>query len=70
MCGIESEIRVSAVISPQTREWAQSRATPGKYTGARSLTPLSHDDHKVGIQAWAKKVLSSDVHPVDGILDY
>ena len=30
---------------------------PGQFTGDQKITALSRDDHKVGIQAWAKKVL-------------
>jgi hypothetical protein len=49
--------------------WAESRVTPGQYTGQQKITPLSREAHNTGYQAWAKKVLllvcsPSIFHPI------
>ena len=38
--------------------WAESKVTPGQYTGQSKITPLSKEAHNTGYQAWAKKVSS------------
>ena len=35
-----------------------SLAAPGQYTGKTQLTALTAEDHKTGLQAWVKKVIS------------
>ena len=36
--------------------WCQGQTVPGRYTGITEVTPLDKSVHKMGVQAWAKKV--------------
>lgn len=41
--------------------WAGAQIKPGQYTGKKQLNALTREDHKTGIQAWARKVHTYEV---------